>query len=275
MQRGLRPNKLLRRRRCFPGQRRAPHALFGLFGSQEKRPEEPVLLISNKQCQSTFHDQEIVALCRQVEPGLSPPFTTLRAGPVYDLRVYGVYTVARTDYSTRPEARPAAQHLHAARAEPPAMLPPQGLARLASYFDGGNEEGALLASTQPLTMRYAPQPGGELLKRMELYCGSRRGASAAGGAAAAPLPSVEGVELAAAGAEAVAALQVLGSVTAADAEARRAQLLAALQADGVAVHQEDRGGGFRIAQFGPLYSLKPRKNELLIRVQLSNPPTST
>ena len=27
-------------------------------------------------------------------------------------------------------------------------------------------------------------------------------------------------------------------------------------------------GGFRLAQYGPMYSLKPRKNELLLRVSL-------
>lgn len=27
-------------------------------------------------------------------------------------------------------------------------------------------------------------------------------------------------------------------------------------------------GGFRVAQYGPMYSLKPRKNELMIRVKI-------
>jgi hypothetical protein len=27
-------------------------------------------------------------------------------------------------------------------------------------------------------------------------------------------------------------------------------------------------GGFRLAQYGPMYSLKPRKNELLVKVKL-------
>ena len=43
---------------------------------------------------------------------------------------------------------------------------------------------------------------------------------------------------------------------------------AALEADGLQLAASDAAGGFRVSQFGPLYSLKPRKNELLLRVAL-------
>ena len=43
---------------------------------------------------------------------------------------------------------------------------------------------------------------------------------------------------------------------------------AALAADGLALAPLDAEGGFRLSQFGPMYSLKPRKNEILLRVSL-------
>lgn len=44
---------------------------------------------------------------------------------------------------------------------------------------------------------------------------------------------------------------------------------AALEADGLKLAPSEQGGGFRLSQFGPLYTLKPRRNELLLRVSLS------
>ncbi len=41
-----------------------------------------------------------------------------------------------------------------------------------------------------------------------------------------------------------------------------------LAADGLSLAPADAAGGFRVSQFGPLYTLQPRKNELLLRVQL-------
>ena len=38
--------------------------------------------------------------------------------------------------------------------------------------------------------------------------------------------------------------------------------------DGIALAPEDAAGGFRVAQFGPLFSLSTRVNELLLRVAL-------
>ena len=44
---------------------------------------------------------------------------------------------------------------------------------------------------------------------------------------------------------------------------------AALEADGLKLAPSEANGGFRLSQYGPLYTLKPRRNELLLRVALS------
>jgi hypothetical protein len=99
----------------------APAGLFrGLFGGGEASPPPP----------PPPADEDAVP------PWLSAPYTVVRTTASYELRVYGSYTAARTPYEARPE----------------------GLARLAEYCDGANEEAAPLAGTQPLTMRYDPTP---------------------------------------------------------------------------------------------------------------------
>ncbi len=40
-------------------------------------------------------------------------------------------------------------------------------------------------------------------------------------------------------------------------------LAAALEADGLKLAPSEQDGGFRLSQFGPLYTLKLRNNELL------------
>jgi hypothetical protein len=136
---------------------------------------------------------------------------------------------------------------------------------------------------------------------MELFVGPRRGAQPGAPSPPAPTPTVDNVTLRAAGAEAVAALVITGNVTPETAAFARARLVgawpllapfcmcrdatfpvahtpfcfrctrlpaAALAADGLALAPSEADGGFRLSQFGPLYTLKPRRNELLLRVQL-------
>jgi len=50
---------------------------------------------------------------------------------------------------------------------------------------------------------------------------------------------------------------------------RAASSAAALEADGLKLAPSEQNGGFRLSQYGPLYTLKPRRNELLLRVSLS------
>jgi len=170
----------------------------------------------------------------------SPPFSTVQSTPRYELRVYGAFTAACAPYQTRPE----------------------GLQRLTEYLEGANAAQARLPATQPVITRYVPS-GTALHKSMELLV-SLTGT----GLDSAPAPVGEHVSLRAAGGEAVAVVQLFGNVTPDAAAGARAQLLAALSADGMALEEEDAAGGFRLAAYGPMYSLKPRRNELMLRVRL-------
>ena len=131
--------------------------------------------------------------------------------------------------------------------------------------------------------------------------GPRQGATPTATPPPAPAPTTADVVLRAAGGEAVAALVITGNVTPATALAARARLVgacvarvqaamprvacsmrntgrlrapslirtAALEADGLKLAPSEQGGGFRLSQYGPLYTLRPRRNELLLRVALS------
>jgi hypothetical protein len=76
------------------------------------------------------------------------------------------------------------------------------------------------------------------------------------------------VRVSVAGGEAVAVRRFSGYITPATAEAARQQLLAALAADGLKVADDEAGGKFRVAQYGQVYTLEERLNELLLRIQL-------
>jgi SOUL heme-binding protein len=130
---------------------------------------------------------------------------------------------------------------------------PEGLERLARYFDGANAAGARLPPTQPLITRYEPQPDGSLAKWMELRVAD----------SPAPQPA-EGldVQLFVSGGEALAVRDVFGTVTPELAEKARRELVAVLSRDGLRC--ED--GPFCLAAYGPLYSLSERRNELWVRV---------
>ncbi|CAL52813.1 SOUL haem-binding protein [Ostreococcus tauri] len=151
----------------------------------------------------------------------------------YELRVYGAYYVAATPYENREE----------------------GLATLMEYMEGGNAERAMYPPTQPLTTRYFE--GG---KTMELALLGRRAKESI----AAPNEESE-VRVIASGAELVAAVGFEGNATPEVAEFYRSKLVAALKANGMACSNEQE---FRINTFGPLYSLKTRQNELLVKVEV-------
>jgi len=168
------------------------------------------------------------------------PYEVLQSRPGYELRLYGAYVVACTPYETRPE----------------------GLAVLSDYLAAaGNAGGATLPATQPLVTRYEPGANGELLKWMLLRVAAQTPPQ--------PAPALaDFVRLRVAGGEAVACATLMGAVTPARAEAERAALCARLAADGRELAVEDAGGGFRLATYGPLYSLQERTNELWLRVTL-------
>lgn len=174
---------------------------------------------------------------------VSPPYTVLRRGTGYELRVYAAYVAVRTPYSTRAD----------------------GLQRLAEYLDGrGSVEGTRCVATTPVFTYYAASPDdpGRLDKHMELFVSLPPGQ----GQPPTPRPD-SGVSLRVGGGEPLAVLPLFGNVTPEAAAAGRMQLEAALATDGLAVLPEP-GAPFRLATYGPLFSLAPRLNELMLRAQL-------
>ncbi|KAK9815546.1 hypothetical protein WJX72_005503 [[Myrmecia] bisecta] len=127
--------------------------------------------------------------------------------------------------------------------------------------DGANEDGVRLRETQPLVMRYSLQ--GQ--KTMEQLVGSRRDGQAQ---ERPPLPTAAGVSLEVAGGEVVAVLQFSGNATPEKAAALVKQLASGLQADGIALAEDESAGAFRVAQYGPVNSLRERLNELMLGVRL-------
>jgi pre-mRNA-processing factor 19 len=100
-----------------------------------------------------------------------------------------------------------------------------------------------------------------MVKWMELHVSPAAGA-------AAPQPSqrlAAQVQLRVSGGEALACTRLLGSVTPEAALQACRDLRAALAADGLKPAADDE---FRLASYGPLFSLQERINELWIRVCL-------
>ena len=161
------------------------------------------------------------------------PYDVVKKTPTYELRVYGAYTVCATIYENRE----------------------RGIATLMEYIEGGNAERAMYAPTQPLTTRYSKDG-----KTMELALLGRRARESI----AAPNVDSE-VKVVATGGELLAAIEFMGVATPEVAEYHRATLTDALAADGLRAVDD---GSFRLNTFGPLYSLKPRKNELLVAVNV-------
>ncbi|GBF94002.1 hypothetical protein Rsub_07270 [Raphidocelis subcapitata] len=172
-----------------------------------------------------------------------PPFQTVSKGPVYDLRFYEPYTVVEMDYRRRET----------------------GYLTLGQYQDGANADRAAFNLTQPVVMTYHPDGR----KTMALMVGSPRdGGGGGGGGGAPPAPAAPGVRLGVAGGEVVAVLRFPGYITPAAAEEARQRLLAALREDGLQLAEAEAGGLFRVAQYGQVYTLEERLNELMLRVQL-------
>lgn len=181
---------------------------------------------------------------------LSPTYTVLRRAAGYELRVYDPFVAARTAYTSRAD----------------------GLQRLAEYLDGrANAGGVKLPATSPVFTVYSSSPGAAegdddaLTKHMELLV------SLPPGQAQPPSPSAgSGVELVVGGGgQVLAVVELRGNVTPEVASAARARLVGALARDGLDLLSEEVATqGFRLATYGPLFSLAPRLNELMVRVRL-------
>lgn len=161
------------------------------------------------------------------------PYDVVRKTRTYELRVYGAYFACATSYDTRE----------------------RGIATLMEYIEGANDEKAVYAPTQPLTTRYAASG-----KTMELALLGRRAKESI----ASPLEASD-VKIVAVGGDLVAAIEFEGVATPEVANYYRATVVKALAEDGLSAAND---GSFRLNTFGPLYSLKPRKNELLVAVNV-------
>lgn len=165
----------------------------------------------------------------------SPPYQVAKRAELYELRIYGAYYVAAAPYTNRE----------------------QGLASLMGYIEGGNEDERAFPATQPLVMRYVDDGDGDFDKRMELCLGA--------GVSDPPAPTSPGVGVQAAGGELLAVVGFEGIATPELAGKYRELLATAVRADGLELAEPD---AFRLATYGQLYSLKPRLNELMLKVKL-------
>ncbi|GLC46042.1 hypothetical protein PLESTB_001024600 [Pleodorina starrii] len=181
-----------------------------------------------------------------------PPYTVINKTSDYSLRLYSVFPVVEMEYQRREE----------------------GYATLGGYIDGKNSQGVSFAYTQPVVMCYHPDGR----KVMQMYVGPPRAgsdtaASSQGEAAAAavtslPSPQEPGMRVNISGGELVAVLQFEGYITPATAEAARQRLMACLQRDGIRLAEADAAGRFRCAQYGAVYQLGGRLNEMMLQVNV-------
>ncbi|EFJ45759.1 hypothetical protein VOLCADRAFT_93948 [Volvox carteri f. nagariensis] len=81
-----------------------------------------------------------------------------------------------------------------------------------------------------------------------------------------PSPLEPGVRVNVSGGELIAVLKFDGYITPASADAARKRLMAYLQRDGVRLSEADAAGRFRCAQYGAVYQLGDRLNEMMLQV---------
>jgi len=176
---------------------------------------------------------------------VQPKCEVVQETDAFQLRLYAPFVAAAVEYEKRDE----------------------GFLLLGEYLGGANERGARLVFTQPVFVTVDPDAG---TKTMAVYVPSV--APAAGGGfqdlGRAPAPEDAAVRLEVAGGSLVAAATLEGNVTPDAAEAARRRLVAALREAGVALTADAERAAFQVLQYGPVYSLKTRVNEVLVGVQV-------
>ena len=167
-----------------------------------------------------------------------------------DIRVVEPYAVAITPYENREE----------------------GLARLTMYMEGENETGEHYPPTQPLTMRYALDEEETIVgKTMELYLGPRVAETTTTTndddgvvvLAAKTNEKTRTISTRVAGGEVMAVMPLVGMAT--EDAARKCRDVIAREVEKTGAFRVDRSG-FRVSAFGPMYSLRPRNNEVSVKV---------
>ena len=157
-----------------------------------------------------------------------------------EIRVVDPYTIAITPYENREE----------------------GLSRLLMYIEGENESGETYPPTQPLMMRYALDSDGEIIgKTMELYLGPK--VNPDGNPAAKTTETTKTICVRVAGGELIAVMPLVGMAT--EDAVRRCRDIIAEEVEKTKAFELD-GTGFRVSTFGPMYSLRPRDNEVSVKV---------
>lgn len=166
-----------------------------------------------------------------------PTCTVVRAAEGYELRLYDPFVCVCTDYEARGE----------------------GIEVLAEYMDGKNDRSVRYPSSQPLLMAHHVDR-----KVMKLFVASTRAVDVS----TLPSSSRPDVRLDLEGGYLVSAALFHGHATKERVEEEYRALVRRLEADGLSISHDDNHERYHVAQYGPLFSLKPRKNELWVRVQL-------
>ena len=176
---------------------------------------------------------------RQAGPPFLIPFQNAGEKEGYSLRLYTPYPCVETRYINRPD----------------------GYLALGSYMSGANASGTRFPETQPIMMQYSYEQGVEPEeKTMRVYLH---------GSEDLPAPTDPSVRLGVGGGEIVAAIKFEGNATKEVCEKYYKYLVARLREDiGPTSVPDDGRLEFSLAQYGPLHSLSPRLNEILVHVQL-------
>lgn len=183
-----------------------------------------------------------IAMSSQGNTGASemcsePTCTVVRDAEGYELRLYDPFVCVCTDYEARGE----------------------GIEVLAEYMDGKNDQSVRYPSSQPLLMAHHVDR-----KVMKLFVASTKTVDVS----TLPSSSRPDVRLDLEGGYLVAATLFHGHATKERVEEEYHALVRRLEADGLSTAHDDDQERYHVAQYGPIFSLKPRKNELWVRVQL-------
>lgn len=166
------------------------------------------------------------------------PYQVVKRSDKYDLRLYSPYIVAKCSYLRRDE----------------------GFLSLGSYLTPNK-----MKETQPVVMNHPPNTNNNnnSSKTMQVYLLPRNGDPPE--LQTLPQPEDPYVTLAIAGGSIVAVGQLTGYATKEACEARLRQLRVDLKKDGLKIDEDE---GFSVAQYGPMFSLEERLNEVWLTVSL-------
>ena len=193
-----------------------------------------------------------------------PPYEVVSKNLDYDLRLYAPHFAVECDYTRRDE----------------------GFERVGSYASGQNETQTRFVESQPVVMHFPPgtatsEGSPSEPKVMSLHIGpplskgKKKESSSSSSSeeetppSTPPLPTREGVRLSARGGELIAAARVPAQYATREAALSASEaLVAALKRDGLKLCERDSRGAFRLAQYGALFQLEERVNEVQLRVEL-------